>query len=389
MLASVPAPLSGSSKFSRFGDIDTSAKDVYETSDHEETESQQPDVPPHRDEEEVFGSDDDIEDTRLSPRQAFEMFMGKRYDLRNQDMSDSIGKGGRRARPAAEYEVLEAASRRFESPAQKLYRLRGEVAEFLEELDALQQAETQDDSAHAEAGGGRRRGGAGRLAGELRELQEQLAGVLRDQRKRGLLLAGDPAAPVSAELSSQLSQRLAAQIEALRLEARIARLEKLLGNSDPAAPCLRGSVEEVRRRLALLDPARLDAIQRKLQALGPQLELLAKQKALLGSAAGPSEKKVGELYGALERWDAVSQQLPALVARLHSLRALHESAAHFKATLAALEAEQAGASDALRSQAALLVRLERGLAENAAAASANFAALEARVAALQAKLPSK
>ncbi len=60
------------------------------------------------------------------------------------------------------------------------------------------------------------------------------------------------------------------------------------------------------------------------------------------------------MFDMLSKWDATNQQLPSIVARLKSLKALHEEAAAFSHTVHELEAQQEEMKKLLKSDSELL-----------------------------------
>ena len=94
----------------------------------------------------VRGStNENIDDAGIAPESAFEVFMGKRYDTRSVDMSDSIARNARLLR-AAEFEV-EQDGKQLETPLQKLRRLQAEAAQLSEQLSSLTADASKDEAA--------------------------------------------------------------------------------------------------------------------------------------------------------------------------------------------------------------------------------------------------
>lgn len=124
----------------------------------------------------------------------------------------------------------------------------------------------------------------------------------------------------------------------------------------------------------------------KIKALMPQFELAAK-----GTQERPAgqDKKVGEIYDMMGKWDVVAQQLPTLVSRLVALRALHEDGIRFASSLASLDREQQSIHALLRDNADLLGTMDASLKGNMATIQANVKMLDDRFLAVQQRMEKK
>mmetsp|Transcript_22955 Transcript_22955/g.38448 ORF Transcript_22955/g.38448 Transcript_22955/m.38448 type:complete len:415 (+) Transcript_22955:34-1278(+) len=405
----------GVTKFSRFPDIDASQRDTFET----------PDDGPDNVETDILGREEpiaseDVVETSISAIQAFEVFMGKRYDPTS-DFSDSL-RPTSRPKPAL---VIPGRGQheKFESPIQKIRRLQSELDDFTQELKALREKEKEQTDAAAKTP----QPLPAELSDELKAMQKQLEDVLADPSLHGLLL---PRANVEKQLESQkeLSKQLAAIIQSERskdesidpvsessakpsrsityelyyapeaskyaqlstmsqLESRIASLEKLLGSPETnlAASGLAPTVDELRKKVTLLDVSRLDAFQQKLKSLTPQLDVLIKQKNLLGGS-GVNDKKVSELFSMVERWDSVAQNLPQLASRLQSLRTLHEECADLRASVLAILSEQGLLTESTKSCTTLLDELRKTFESNMSQIGKNITSVEQRISDLQSNI---
>jgi len=174
------------------------------------------------------------------------------------------------------------------------------------------------------------------------------------------------------------------------IERRVASVEALVGQPT-GGPSLTSTVTELRDKITLLDAGRLDGVQQRMKALLPQLEAAA----AAGTAAGraqtsdpksgaavnttpATEKKINDLYEVMNRWDLVSQQLPALVSRLSALHSLHEESLNFSTTLSKLETEQQAMSSLLKDNLNLLGKVDTSFKENMNIIQKNVTTLEER-----------
>ncbi len=144
------------------------------------------------------------------------------------------------------------------------------------------------------------------------------------------------------------------------------------------------------QRLDLLDKVKIDAVQRRIKILLADVDALlaarlrvstavdasSSSSAATGAGAGAGaaggvdasigangkgaaahEMRVRDLHAALLRWDAAAQQLPAVIARLRSLAALHEQSAHAVTRLEACEWQIRGAEQLLQTDAQLMAQV--------------------------------
>ena len=163
------------------------------------------------------------------------------------------------------------------------------------------------------------------------------------------------------------------------------------GVAGTGSATLLGAVAALEAKAALfLDPARVDAAAVRARAAAADLARLraarGKAKAKDGGGSADTDAaraaKLDALWAVAERWDGVAASLPALVARLRALRALHEAGATFAGRLSRLEDAQEGVDRMLGEDLAALARVEEGAAANAAAMRDNVAALDAKFAAV-------
>ena len=145
-------------------------------------------------------------------------------------------------------------------------------------------------------------------------------------------------------------------------------------------------------RLELAEPGRLEAAQRRARVLLNDLDQLdrlsqrvqgqqgspnAQQDAKAGPPAPADQARaltqppttprssrrsfavqIRASFEMLSRWDAAAQLVPALVARLRSLRAVHEACADAGARLARLEDRETALRDQLQQDQAVLAQAQ-------------------------------
>ena len=91
---------------------------------------------------------------------------------------------------------------------------------------------------------------------------------------------------------------------------------------------------------------------------------------------------MSDLLEKMDKWDAVIERLPAIAARLRSLKALHDRAAAFESRVAELESRHAQMRDALHHTEALASQVQQSMIADVAQVDKNLAALEQRIAKL-------
>lgn len=95
------------------------------------------------------------------------------------------------------------------------------------------------------------------------------------------------------------------------------------------------------------------------------------------------------MYEMMQRWDAVSAHLPALVTRLAGLRAAHEDAARASASLAQLDNAQNAVRELLKNHGELATQLNSSFSANMATIQGNVKHLDERFVAIQQRLEKK
>jgi hypothetical protein len=353
----------------------------------------------------------------------------------------------------------------FETPEDRLSRLKRDVAAFKAELDALTQRHQAAAAAAAAAGAAPAAGPQGSPLAVALLIQTELDELASDLGAASLAEAAVSASALPAHSASaaSLSQGLAslrvaaaaaapaptqavtgapapvpsssssaspplALVDLSAADRRLAALERVVGSShaaDLAFPDLCTGLASLSRQLELLDMGRVERIVRRVRSLSAELDLLlAKQQQQAtaavvagtaggaGAAAGAagatsgatasfssssssssslaaspvSADQLNAMHSLLQRWDSIAASVPAVVARLQSLKGVHEGAALAVARVAALSAQHKNAQEALEESRGAMATLTAAVEENAQTMGRNVETLQARMAALTDKV---
>ena len=328
----------------------------------------------------------------LNPRAAFEVFAGKVYFPQQQSFT-----------------LADSNEKRVESPVQRFSRLRGELDELVSDLDAL----AKDDGAAAAASQeatvwSAMQSEARQMVAKMVEIKSHsgfnsnsssaASVVQRFEQLSSKILESSgalPGPPMSAGQASNYSDVVA-------LERRVSALETMLGHASnmlDAEGAQRGSllsglggsgtfplvdaIVRLERRVAMTDPAVLDALRLKASQLKADLESTTPKSVGSGKTQQASEhsqaleaaRRVDDLCEQVEKVRIVADEAPALIVRLKTLERVHSAAAGFSQRLDALERSVGGLSAELQSNGQVLDSLQRGLADNSKTILANLKAL--------------
>jgi len=332
------------------------------------------------------------------------------------------------SRPRSEYEALGSTPglRGFEPPEQRLARLQAEVA------DLLRLAESpvmHSGGAAAQEASELLGGEPASVAAELRVLEQRLGSLARDGPPAWRGVQPDGSGGGAEASAGPMPQALKARIERLAagsgggalpaaagaapssgsdgrltyeisyspspatladssriatLENSIAEIERRLGVLDPASPIadLQTAVSQMQKRLSLLDTNKIDAISRRVHVVMSEVDNMLLKKGDLGEGGGADhnlDQKVRELYEFCHRWSSTAASLPAIVARLQSLQALHHQSASFVSRLTSLEQQQDELARLLETTNSAVVELGKSLQENMSTVMDNMKTLEAKI----------
>ncbi|GLD99679.1 hypothetical protein PINS_up008405 [Pythium insidiosum] len=382
----------------------------------------------------------ELDEGTMAPNQAFEVFMGKVYKpaalLPSQTELQAPGAAVVASAGAASKST---GARELESPLQRYTRLVMEVKELENDLsllsanaaaakqnnvvvDAAQDAEFSD------------------IMQGLATLQLSLASMEKNTAYQPFLQA--PGAPLSAAqadavtaIQRDLTAKFFQQIDSLKrqqqgrttvdptgapivyeiysngelhpvdrdaksrvlaLESRLAALEKVIGAKNPrelhidgiqssAAPNadLISVVEEMEKRVGMLNEKNLDAVKTRTTALVHELTLLQKLKESPGVHgalnAQADREKLQQIYEKMLRVDDVAASVPALIDRLATLKSLHDDSLDLTERTRRMEQSQTRLHELLESDATLLENMEKSLEENVAVFQRNIQALDERM----------
>eukprot|EP00697_Spironema_sp_BW2_P000324 gnl/Spiro4/10416_TR5568_c0_g1_i1.p1 gnl/Spiro4/10416_TR5568_c0_g1~~gnl/Spiro4/10416_TR5568_c0_g1_i1.p1 ORF type:complete len:440 (-),score=134.35 gnl/Spiro4/10416_TR5568_c0_g1_i1:134-1414(-) len=172
------------------------------------------------------------------------------------------------------------------------------------------------------------------------------------------------------------------------LERSLATLEARVGSGHimlPGASDMKTAIKHLQQKLMMMDPDSLQNLSRRLQSVVQQLDLNPGGPDG-GAASAKQAAAVSALLTVVAKCDATAQQVPDLVARLQTLRGVHDQAISLFASVARIESAQATAAGTLAHQARLLAQMEGSVAKNTEIMSRNASLLQQRVAKLREKL---
>jgi len=138
---------------------------------------------------------------------------------------------------------------------------------------------------------------------------------------------------------------------------------------------------DMSNRLQALDSNRLDILARGAAHLTSHLDQLNAHR--LSSPSTEHEEKVSELHAIITHWDRVAQSLPLLVARLVSLKEIHEDNATVLSRINSLERVVSEMTGRLKTNAKTLELASKSLTNNAETMQRNMEMIQERLATLE------
>ncbi|XP_060528059.1 dynactin subunit 2 isoform X2 [Cylas formicarius] len=377
--------------------------DVYETNDLPESEQVTDFYEPEN---------EPIERIHISSEDAYNKFKGKFLSSKNVDFSERVSKRIRTGYDARSGDWELAAG---ETPIQKYQRLKCEMKELFEEVNALEKG--KKENTHAPIS----------LSSEQVEESLKLLADLKLEESLGediVLKISDPQGTQIQKLLSQLEQfkqginekpesqaqcdedsityqftyrperaRLQQTARISELEGRLHRLETVLGASSNELSRLsdatnKGSLLEAAQYLSatasLLDSAQLDHIEGRLAALSQKLEAIANKKRDV-QQNDEKNKMVEELYELVKNTEGVRSLLPKTIDRLKSLEALHKKAADCAKTITQIEVTQSEIDGNVQNSKTLLQGVQESFAVNLNEINQTVTSLDSRIKALKKK----
>lgn len=189
------------------------------------------------------------------------------------------------------------------------------------------------------------------------------------------------------------------------LETRLTTLERIVGVTrvDPlnrpmsadevrqslfqTSGSLVGAMERIHLSLSLLtDPVMLDRLTRRMKTAIKHLETLFELKKkqrmeskLITSTGNTTDTQIEYLYNTLSQLEPCANAIPLIASRLKALQSLHNDAAVFSESLAALNEDQKQVKDAAKALQEGMARLVHNMQLNEAAVLQNMEAIEKRI----------
>ncbi|XP_037089337.1 dynactin subunit 2-A-like [Pollicipes pollicipes] len=358
---------------------------------------------------------ENVEKLHVSATEAFNKFKDKSLDGQKADFSDRLRRGLNTGYAARTGQWELAGEGEPETVVQKYQRLKLEVQQLDEEIASVQSG-LQPDSSEEDRS-------SAQIGAEVERLHRHLAEVNLEQLLGAQVLnaLGDPQGALRSKLELQLSQLAsgaapaaksaapasgegatyelhvrpekarAQQASALgELEKRLERMERAVGatpekmsrlSAETRQRSLLSAVATLSSKVALLDPATLEAAEARLQALHQRMNQLAEQRA-----AGVDADKLStitELHDLMQKTAGVQGELPAILERLNSLQTLHDHALNFSRSLTQLESAQQKIEAGLSQGEARLGQVQADCAASLDTIKQGLDSLAARLAAVK------
>ncbi|CAE6416112.1 unnamed protein product [Rhizoctonia solani] len=371
-------------KYANLPDIDLEGHDVYET----------PDVAPSPTE---IDSDEEDDAARI---------MGKNANQPGQNELDSeplpsteasgryfrhAERRARRQRELYSYPDSSYSSSRSPSPSrsnlplsQRIELMKSDLAQL--EAEAAGDTDPKDEPTE--------------LIRELSDMRGRLAGIGSRARLINAMNNSKPKEKAKPETDAP-TENVVQQSEISRaqgggvvdMDRRIAQLEKLIGASgtslDESSPLPQPLLPHLTRISTLLtllaQPRHIDSISRRLKLLLTDLERYNASGAPSAPGA-PLPPALAELAPLLQRLAPHITTIPAVLARLRTLSALHASAAGFGDAVSGLEEDQRRLRAGLTDLEEAVKGLEGSITDNSGTITRNVEGLEARISSLEERL---
>ncbi|EAA00075.3 AGAP011690-PA [Anopheles gambiae str. PEST] len=366
--------------------------DVYETPDVNEAETSD------YDEDEPVN--DAIERLHISTKDSIGKFRGK-YLTGEVDFSDGIGRKNRLGYDARSLDYELAGEGERETPLQRCHRLKCEMNELMEEIEASRAdtGRTAEEKASHETvfgvvstakkvleslkleqviGSEVVAGGAGGGDAEAKKLIAQI----EEYRKTGAVSSSDPKVVANELVQSarvaQLEHRLH-QLE-VAVGAKPERISRLAGTTGTGN--LIEAVQNISAKAALLQPSQLDTIEQRLNNLLQQMNSIQEKSNATGQDPN-REQKILELYEIAKSTEPIVQVLPDILNRMLTLESLHKYATNFSKLFAELETTQASILNGVAANKTLLTGVQEAFAQNLENVNKEVKKLEERMTKLQ------
>ncbi|CAE6443153.1 unnamed protein product [Rhizoctonia solani] len=375
-------------KYANLPDIDLEGNDVYET----------PDVAP---------SPIEVESDEENDAAKFRGNLANRpgqAELNGEPLPSTEASGrffrhaerrARRQRELYSYPDSSYSSSRSPSPSrsnlplsQRIELMKNELAQL--EVEAAGDTDPKDEPTE--------------LIRELSDMRGRLAGMGSRARLINAMANNKPKEKAKAEVDAPTKnvdqQGVEPEISrahggggVVDMDRRIAQLEKLIGASgtslDESSPLPQPLLPHLTRVSTLLtllaQPRHIDSISRRLKLLLTDLERYNASGAPSAPGA-PLPPALAELAPLLQRLAPHITTIPAVLARLRTLSALHASAAGFGDAVSGLEEDQRRLRAGLADLEEAVEGLEDSITDNSGTITRNVEGLEARIASLEERL---
>ncbi|KAG2391741.1 hypothetical protein C9374_013226 [Naegleria lovaniensis] len=171
----------------------------------------------------------------------------------------------------------------------------------------------------------------------------------------------------------------------LRLEKRLALLEKLVGNGEESFPGETSSIESVlsslEKKLNMLDPFLLQSLESRVKFISKELDTISTSE----NHSSFNSEKVDSLFQKVSKWDELAKQVPMIVSRLQTLKIVHDEAIYFAGTVTKLKEQQEELMDLLHGNEDVLANFNQNFAENLTIINNNMKSLQERIKNLEKK----
>ena len=361
----------------------------------------------------------DVISEKIDATAAFEIFAGRRYWGSSKDEDAFKNELNNRIANNNNTKINNSpALQRIESPMERYQRLRVEMAEFENDIRAVESAVKsgkEDNNKIVD-------GFLPKVKTGINELMQQLAS-LEGKPGLGPLLLSQTNSSILHEIQNDLSNNIKNNIEELKqkgggdsnddstknvlndtdrnqmlqhaaLEERINRLEKFLGSQNNSNSSSSSSssnnnnnnnnnnnsnsinnnssvlkiLNDLEQKMNALTPGFLDSIHRRSKILAQELDAVSKKMKRYGSEkkgeTDQEKEKIIKLYDKMAKYDYVSEEIPVIVDRLQSVERLHKQSLNFDQKLMQLEQAQLSCLEYLKRDEEILNNLEQSMLDN-------------------------
>lgn len=292
-------------------------------------------------------------------------------------------------------------TRKFESPHERLARVKAELAHFTKQLDSLSTADAIEEIS------------TGKVLQSIGDMETDFGAILNDSRISPYLTNDAPFAKgtlnrpdseitdaLISQLGSQggkglkgvsyeLVHRKKAGDKELRLnevERRIGSLEKKVGTlgKEDGFENLSKGLGDLYNKLELLQGSNIDGLTRRIASTNAELQLQQHLMRIKGAKGG--EKLVDKLHETFEAGDKSIKAIPNIILGLQSSDERHRSQVDAVLRLQSLQRMQLGLNSVLKDDKAALETVSANMAENVKVLKGNIANFKQRFTDLNKKL---